>query len=385
MRRLFLPLILLTITSLLGAQERRGGDWTSYPGLSGCIGGKTCSERQLRVPLEDRPVLAIRFHAHDQIGEKAGGELRVRIDSNLVAGPMDIPRRGQLFTIDIDELTGRALVFEPATNDEVAISEIAVLYARKDTMRRIPRSRDGRDLPGSDNGGWQAYPRAATCIGGDECRKNGNRIVIALEDAPVLGIRFTAHDAIGPRAGGQLSVRIDDTNVATYVDILRAGKRHEFDVDNLSGSKLVIETSTNDEVDVKDIEVLYGRRGRHGGGGGGSYGYGPREITHEGGCIGGSQCGGKRARIRIDLHGRPVEWIRLYARDDVGNRAGGALRIRIDDEVLEYALDILREGGTFTIDGKNIAGDYLYIEPAEDDEVVIKDIRVRFRDRRSGD
>ena len=260
MRRVFLPLILLAITSLLGAQERRGGgEWTPYPGQSSCIGGKTCSERQLRVPLEDRPVLAVRFHAHDQIGEKAGGELRVRIDSNLVGGPIDIPRRGQLFTLDVDELTGRALVFEPTTNDEVAISEIAVLYAREDTLHRIPRGRDGRDgrdLPGNGNGngGWQAYPRAATCIGGDECRKNGNRIVIALEDAPVLGIRFTAHDSIGPRAGGQLAVRIDDTNVATYVDVLRAGKRHEFDVDNLSGSKLVIETSSFVEVSMTSFD-----------------------------------------------------------------------------------------------------------------------------------
>jgi hypothetical protein len=99
----------------------------------------------------------------------------------------------------------------------------------------------------------------------------------------------------------------------------------------------------DDEVDIRDIEVLYGRsRGR------GGDRWGQNEITHEGGCIGGSECGGRRARIRID------------------------------DEILEYSLDIPREGRTFTIDGKGIDGDYLYIEPAEDDEVVVRDIRVRF-------
>jgi hypothetical protein len=149
-------------------------------------------------------------------------------------------------------------------------------------------------------------------------------------------------------------------------------------VDIVYGSKLVLEVSNDDEVDVKDIEVLYGNRGSRSGGGG----YGRREITHEGGCIGGSECGGRRARIRVPLDGRPVDSIRFYARDDIGTRAGGVLKISIDDEVLEYALDIPREGRTFTIDGKGIEGDFLIIEPAENDEVDVKDVRVRFEDGR---
>ncbi|MFP5246702.1 MAG: hypothetical protein ACLGH0_08405, partial [Thermoanaerobaculia bacterium] len=156
----------------------------------------------------------------------------------------------------------------------------------------------------------------------------------------------------------------------------RNGKVHEFDVDNVYGTRLVIETASDDEVDVKDVQVLYGRRERGGRGGSGPW---RREITHEGGCIGGDECGGKRARIRIPIDGRPVASIRFYARDDIGTRAGGELQIRIDDEVLNYALDIPREGRTFTIDGRNIAGDYVYIEPAEDDEVDIMDIRITFR------
>lgn len=372
MRRIPFILLFALLSTSAFAQN-----WTSLGGATNCVGGDGCRDRQLRIPLEDRPVIGVRFTAHDNIGAKAEGALRVKIDGNTIRGYIDIPRRGETFTIDVDELRGRSLIFEPAADDEVEITGIAVLYGRE-RSGRIERGRNDPDYDRRGNGGWRAYPRAAGCIGGTECGKNGKRITIALEDAPVLGVRFFAHDAIGERADGKLSVRIDDTTVGFYVDVQRNGKRHEFDVDNIVGSKLVIETASNDEVDVKDIEVLYGRGGGGGGHHGGGWG-GPREITNEGGCIGGDECGGRRSRIRIDLDGRPVESLRFYARDDVGTRAGGELRIRIDDETLEYALDIPRDGRTFTIDCKNIAGDYLYIEPAEDDEVVLKDIRVRFR------
>jgi hypothetical protein len=373
MRRLIIFLMLLTVSTLAAAQDRRGnGDWKPSS-QNGCIGGSTCSERRLRVELEDKPVLAVRFRAHDQIGEKAEGVLRVKIDGNTVDEYIDIPRKGQVFTVDVDELSGRYLVFEAATDDEVQISEISVLYSRE--RRRNPREGgwDGGGRPGNGGnaGGWRPYPRAAMCIGGADCRKNGDRITIALEQAPVIGVRFYAKDDIGTRADGKLSVRIDDTQIGWYIDVQRAGKRHEIDVENVYGQKLIIQTANDDEVNVSDIEVMYGRRER------GERG-GRREITHEGGCIGGDECGGRRARIRIELDGRPVESLRFYARDDIGTRAGGELRIRVDDEVVTYALDIPREGKTFTIDAKNIAGDYLYIEPAEDDEVVIKDVRVMF-------
>jgi hypothetical protein len=377
-----LALILLSFTATAqeeGAQLRRNRtDWTTFTD-KGCVGGDQCRTKRLRVTLEDRPVIAVRFTAHDQIGTKADGVLRVKIDGNTIKDYLDIPRRGETFTIDVDELTGRALVFEPVKDDEVEISDIAVLYGRN-TIRRDPPRGGGGGRPGNwggsgSGGGWRPYPRAAACIGGTECRKNGNRITIALENAPVLGVRFYAHDSVGTRADGRLTVRIDDTNVAWFVDIKREGRTHDFDVDSVSGSKLIIETASDDEVDVKDIEVMYGRRASGGGGGNGR-----GEVRHEGDCIGGDQCGGKRARIRIAIDGRSVEQIRFYARDDIGTRAGGELRIRIDDEVVENYIDIPREGKTFTIDAHNIAGDYLYIEPAEDDEVDIKDIRITFRD-----
>ena len=390
MRRLIVGLLFIVSTAAT-AQDIRStdrGEWTRLGGAATCIGGSGCTERRLRVPLEDRPVVAVRFRAHDFFGTKQDGALRIKIDGNTVEDHLDIPKKGETFTIEVEELRGRYLVFEPARDDEVEISEIAVLYG---SSRGTPGRGDGWDRDrgprggGSGSGGrdgWRSYPGASGCIGGDTCGRNGDRITIALERAPVLGVRFYAHDQIGQRADGRLSVRIDDTSVDPYIDVQRAGKRHEIDVESVYGSKLVIEAETDDEVEIKDIEVLYGRgpRGGGGGGGGGSYGGGRREMTHEGGCIGGSTCGGKRARIRIPIDGRSVESLRFYARDDIGTKAGGELRIRVDDEIVEYSLDIPREGRTFTIDLKGLEGDYLIIEPAEDDEVAIKDIRIRFAD-----
>jgi hypothetical protein len=378
MRRLILGLLFLIPTLAYGQVEMRSADeWSALrrDDDGGCIGGSNCKDRRLRIPLADRPVIAVRFHAHDQVGNKAEGVLRVKIDGNTVRDYIDIPRRGETFTIEIDELRGRQLVFEAVNDDEIMISDIAVQYGRGQRRPdRVPREPIGM------NGSWRPYPNASGCIGGTDCKRNGDRITIALADAPVIGVRFSAHDSIGQRADGRVRVRIDDEVIDPYIDVQRAGKRHEIDVDNPSGTRLVIETINDDEVEIKDVEVLYARGGRGGGPRGGGPRGGGREVTDEGACIGGSECGGKRARIRIPIYGRSVNNIRFYARDDIGTRAGGELRIRIDDEILEYALDIPREGRTFTVDGKGLEGDYLIIEPAEDDEVEVKDVRVRFEE-----
>ncbi|MBV9492959.1 MAG: hypothetical protein JOZ54_01840 [Acidobacteria bacterium] len=379
MRRLF-PLLSLLLFPLLAAAQ----PWTPT-GASGCIGGSKCPQRRLTVRLEDRPVVGIRFTANDSVGSSAGGELRIMIDRTMIRGGLDVPRRGETFTLDVDNVRGSQLIFEPATNDEVQINDVEVRYGREVIQR--DRGYDDRPGPGGGSGGgsgWRSYPDRG-CIGGNECRKNGTRITIALDNAPVLGVRFFAHDNIGTKADGRLTVKIDDTSIASYVDVQRNGQRHELDVDNLRGSRLVIQTATDDEVEISDIAVLYGRRSN--GGGGGGYGGGGRpnggggwgETTHEGGCIGGSTCGGKRARIRVPLRDRAVAEVRFFAHDNVGAKAGGELRIRVDDTIIRDYLDIPRDGRTFTIDGRGVYGRELIIEPAEDDEVVIKDIRVTYQ------
>src|SRR5687768_7387457 len=90
MRRLFIALLFI-LTTAASAQDIRSqaGSWSPLAG-GGCIGGSSCKERRLRLPLEDRPVVAVRFRAHDQIGTKADGALRVKIDGNTVDSHIDI-------------------------------------------------------------------------------------------------------------------------------------------------------------------------------------------------------------------------------------------------------------------------------------------------------
>ena len=375
MRHLIIGLLFVVSTAAFGQDIRRDASGARRLRMSagGCIGGLMCRERTLRVPLEDRPVIAIRFHAHDQIGEKAGGVLRIKIDGDVVRDDIDIPRAGETFTFEVDELQGRYLVFEAAVDDEIEISGISVKYGS------VRRERRHDDL-NPRGGGWRAYPGVGGCIGGDECRRNGTRITIALEDAPVLGIRFHAHDAIGQRAEGRLKVRIDGEDIDPYLDVQRAGRLHDFEVDNLHGSRLVIETATDDEVHIKDIEVLYKRDGRNDEDFRDDSRGDSREVTDEGKCIGGSQCGGNGTRIRIPIYSRPVNNIRFFARNRSGARAGAELSIRIDENVLESAVDVDQGGPTYIIDGKSIQGSYLIIEPAGDSEVEVKHIRVRFED-----
>lgn len=230
---------------------------------------------------------------------------------------------------------------------------------------------------------WRQYPDHG-CIGGDECRRNGRRITVGLDNAPVIGVKFFAHDNIGQRADGKLTVRIDGQIIANYVDVQRNGKLHQFDVARLVGDRLVIETATDDEVEIRDIEVLYTDRGYDRGRDrdrdyddrrGDRY---DRDYGEEGGCIGGSECGGRRSRIRIPLRDRRVRSVTFFAHDNVGSRAGGELRVRIDDEILEDNVDIERNGRELSFDGHGARGRYLVIEPVSDDEVVVKDIRVRY-------
>src|SRR5947207_254585 len=105
---------------------------------------------------------------------------------------------------------------------------------------------------------WRRYAEHG-CIGGAECRRNGNRITIALDSAPVIGVRFFAHDDIGPSSGGQLRVRMDDDVLKDYVDVERRGREYTIDGHGHRGRYLVIEPAADDEVVIKDVRVRYER------------------------------------------------------------------------------------------------------------------------------
>jgi hypothetical protein len=98
----------------------------------------------------------------------------------------------------------------------------------------------------------------------------------------------------------------------------------------------------------------------------------------EGGCVGGSRCGGARSEIRIPLEGTAVREIRFRAHDNVGDNSRGHLRVRIDDRVLERDIDVAKDGDWYEVDGRGIRGRNLIFEPAADDEVVVEQIDVDY-------
>src|SRR5436190_4872528 len=102
MHRLVLTLV-LALTALTASAE----NWTKYPD-SGCIGGSTCGGRhnRLKIKLENRPVVGVRFFARDDIGERAGGSLRVKVGDTIVKDDIDIRREGSMIAIDVDAIRG---------------------------------------------------------------------------------------------------------------------------------------------------------------------------------------------------------------------------------------------------------------------------------------
>ncbi|MFA6954726.1 MAG: hypothetical protein WC538_02505 [Thermoanaerobaculia bacterium] len=378
-RRTLAALILVLPTLAFAQGEKR------YPDAEGCIGGERCgADESIRIVLEKRPVVSIRFFADDDIGNSANGKLRIRIDQKIIERELDIPRDGQRFSLDVDRVAGSYLYIEPASADEVNVTDVEVIYG---SATSGPSSGGG---PSGSMGGvssgssgtnqWVDYSKYDACIGGEECSKG--KIRIPLDGRPITGIRFNAHDDVGSRSGGKFELRVDGQVIATNVDVKRSGKLHEFQVANIAGRELRIEPLAKDEIVVEKLEIRFGGRGQvidrtpvWGGSGGTGISAAP-QVT--GGCIGGKECGGRTSAIRIPLEERPLSTLRFFAHDDVGDRSGGKLRIRIDDQVLEPSLDVLKSGREYTISVRSLRGRELVFEPAADDEVKLDRIEVTY-------
>jgi hypothetical protein len=219
--------------------------WESYEEEGGCIGGSRCGDQgdAIRIALENAPVIGVRFHAHDQVGESAAGQLRVRLDQTALAPDIDVADAGEVYELPVKGLRGRFLILETRTDDEVVVEDLQIEYSG------VRRPRERRE--------WRAYPEESGCIGGERCREQGRTIRIALEAALVYGIRFHAHDNVGPHTRGRLRVRMDGRSLARDIDIPRAGQVYDLAVGGLRGRTLIFEALTNDEVVIEDIEVQY--------------------------------------------------------------------------------------------------------------------------------
>lgn len=248
-RRCLPPLALLL--AALAARGATGpaagpaGVWERYDEEGGCIGGSRCGDQGdvIRIPLEDAPVLGVRFHAGDDVGDTRAGHLRVRLDKATLVPDIDVADAGELYELPVDGRRGRFLVIETRAGDEVVVEDIEIRYAGL----KAPRER--RE--------WKPYPESSGCIGGERCSDQGRAIHVPLEDAPVWGVRFLAHDNVGPRTRGHLRVRVDRRTLARDIDVLRAGEVYTLQVEGVRGHALIFEAIANDEVVVQDIEVQY--------------------------------------------------------------------------------------------------------------------------------
>lgn len=367
-RRPFFRLLLLVVFAAplgavlaapLAAQVRTRDYYSDPEDARGCIGGSRCggSRAVLRIRLDDRPVSIVKFRAHDGIGGSRNGRLRVRIDSRVIEPSIDISRSPETYTIDAGGVHGRELVLEPASDDEVEIVDVSIRYA-------------GGPGDGGPGGGTS---HDGGCIGGRRC--GGSRALrILLRDRRVREIRFYAHDDVGDSRDGRIRVRVDSQTLESSLDVSRSRELYTIDGRGVRGRELVFEPASDDEVEVSDIRVIYGEGAGGGGGGGGGGG------SSEGGCIGGRRCGGSSAAIRIPLEQwRPLREVTFQAHDDVGDSRDGRVRVRVDGTVIERSLEISRDRQRYTVDADGVLGRELVIEPASDDEVEVRDIRVRYR------
>jgi hypothetical protein len=353
-----------------GQTGSRGDDrgWTRYPAAGGCIGGRRCEHRSIEIKLSGAPIEAVRFLAHDDVGDKHRGRLRVLIDEQTVA-VVTINRSARTHEVAVEQIRGRRLTIETATDDEVVVEEIAVHYKTgwDDPPGGVgPRVDDqpagiwGEPPPG----GWHTYPQGG-CFGGRRCA--GQSLELPLQGGPVTGIRFYAHDNVGDKKKGRIRVRIDGTTIASDIDIKKRGLTHELEVPAVPGQMLIFDTLTDDEVVIEEISVRYAEpRGHHSAIGW----YDHHEV---GGCFGGN-C--DRDRMVVQLLGGTVTGIRFHAHDNVGDRTKGRIRVHIDGTTLAPSIDIKKAGRNHDLEVPAIPGQVLVFEAIANDEVVIEEVSV---------
>lgn len=411
MAGLLLAALVVTAAPSLAQRGWGGHDqgWVRYEQEGGCIGGDRCERNgeRLRVPLYDDAVYGVRFHAHDDVGSRSRGHLRVLIDARVIAYDIDVAKSGEVYEVAVQGMHGRYLEFEALYNDEVVVADIEVWYGRgyrppgdhpgggygrpghDDHPGYDDRPGYGSSGPGSpgwDNS-WRRY-RQEGCIGGVRCDELQS-LRVPLESAPVTAIRFYAHDDVGDRSDGFLRVRIDDAILEYRLDIAKRGDTYEIPVRGLRGRTLIFETATDDEVVVRDIAVRY-QAGYSSGGDSGwqpgtsqrppSYGSSRGWTSYDryGGCFGGARCDDRGAQIRVPLEDQPVLEIRFYTHDDVGDKSRGHLRVSIDSWTLLEDLDVPKEGDVFVLDADGLRGRALTFETVSDDEIVVQHIEVRY-------
>ena len=372
------------------ASARSASGWRSELLDGGCLGGKECAhQREIALPLEDAPVLSVRFFAHDDVGVRTLGRLRVRIDDRVLTRSLTLDKNGRTYTLGAEGYRGGYLIFEAAGSDEVVVESIEIEYAGNRDRNEDPERRHQAATASDDwqvmGRGWQRYRLSRECFGGARCP--GRRLVVDLLDASVYAVRFYAHDRVGDKHGGRLRIELDRQVLEHDLDIKKDGQTHYLDVSGKRGRTLTFEALEDDEVVLESLEVQYreedlrdrrdrsppppprSERPRSRYDRGRPYG-GPGE------CLGGDLCGRRRS-LEIVVDSRPIHGVRFFAHSDVGDGSRGRLQVLLDREVLAEDLEVPRRGDFFEIaPSEAVEGRYLVFEVLGYGEVVLEDIEV---------
>ena len=235
MNRLFPVLLLGLQAAVLPAQS-----WWSERETGGCFGGRECSRQgYLEIALESAPVLAVRFFAHDDVGGRTDGRLRVRIDDRVLERDLTLERGGRSYLLDGYRYRGRFLIFEALTDDEVVVEDIEIEYAdRSGASGRGDYSEDWQD----GAGGWSRYRMRELCIGGSLCSEH--RLEVRLLDEPIRAVRFFAHDDVGARRKGRLRVTLDHDVLTARLDIEKRGRTYHLEASGQYARYLLIGSIT---------------------------------------------------------------------------------------------------------------------------------------------
>lgn len=383
-------------------------DWRSLESAERCVGGERCGRfSALRFELEARPVEALRFEAHDDIGSSFEGRVRIRIDGQVIVEALPVDREARPFRIGASALVGRILILEPASDDEVVIRSIEVGYADRahegqrregDAWReRTPHSssegweqslgderpiheprRTDLDLRGWGQEGGEsrlAFLEEVGCLGGMHCRSSSITVRFR-RNVPVGEIRFFAHDNLGQTTRGRLRVLLDGKILADDLDIPAAGRTFTLSGGGRIASRLTFEPVSNDEILVKDL-VVEAAQDRNSGPVGEPYRELARTVEAElptgTWCLGGDACG-RRWSLEIPL-GAGVSALRFFASADIG-RGFGRLKLVAGrgDLLSEWTID--RRGDFFEVEVPEGIG-VLYMEVVEGD-VMIEEVELRY-------
>ena len=206
------------------------------------------------------------------------------------------------------------------------------------------------------------YRFGGGCFGGELCSRYSYVEARLSESEFINEVSFFAHDRIGSKHEGKVNVTVDGQTVVFAIDIKKDGSYHRISI-NRMGRVVRLVAATNDEVEVRDLNVIVESRRS-------------RTIRYDGRCIGGDICG-SHSRLELDLRGRYVESIEFYAHDAIGNKNEGKLNIYADGQMIAMYVDIRKAGALHTFNVNRYV-DYLEFQPATDDEVDIQYVNVNF-------